>query len=111
MNLMREVKKMSKFDWVPMNNVIVVETEKVEERSKGGIILTDSLKEREQYGKDSGVLIAMGETAFQGMATKPKIGDEVMFDKYDGKARDKGELRILVDEDILAIKSKEEANG
>lgn len=96
------------FDWTPMNNVVVVETEKVEEKSKGGIILTESIKDREQYGKDSGILVAMGESAFEGMKVRPKLGDEVMFDKYDGKTRDKGLFRILVDEDILAIKVKEE---
>lgn len=95
------------FDWTPMNNVIVVKTEKIEEKSKGGILLTERTIDREQYGKDSGILVAIGESAFEGMKVKPKLGDEVMFDKYDGKTRDKGLFRILVDEDILAIKVKE----
>lgn len=99
---------MEKFNWTPMNNCVVVECDKVEEKSAGGIIYTATSKEREQYGKDSGTLIAVGESAFEGLKVKPEVGDKVMYDKYDGKVRDNGEYRILVDEDILAIKKGKE---
>lgn len=107
---------MSEFDWKPTMNVVVVETEKVEEKSKGGIIITATTRDREQYGKDSGILLSYGESAFkydngEEWEEKPEIGDLVMFDKYDGKTRDAGQYRILVDSDILAFKKQEVENA
>lgn len=90
-------------NWIPMNNCVIVKCDKAQETSVGGIIIPATAREREQYGKDGGILIAIGETAFAGLKTKPTIGDRVMFDKYDGSVRDNGEYRIMVDEDILAI--------
>lgn len=107
---MSENKKV--FDWTPTMNVVVVEVEKAEEKTVGGIIVPADSREREQYGKDSGVVVSYGESAFKYdngdyWDNKPDVGDLVMFDKYDGKTRDKGQYRLLVDSDILAIKKME----
>jgi co-chaperonin GroES (HSP10) len=88
----------------------------VSEKSKGGIILPDSIKKR--HAACNGVIVAMGETAgwtetYVNDELKPrqtmKIGDNVIFGRHAGAwldgddEKDDGTLYICQDQDILAI--------
>lgn len=84
-----------------------------EEKSKGGILLPDESKERNQFAQMEGTLIAVSPLAFTyadesewGKAAKPKAGDTVLYAKYAGavvKGRDGVEYRIVNDKDVAAI--------
>jgi chaperonin GroES len=86
---------------------------KVEDKTKGGIILPDETKERDQFAQMQGVLIAVSPLAFTyadsaewGDAEKPKPGDKVLFAKYAGaavKGNDGESYRIINDKDISAV--------
>jgi chaperonin GroES len=86
---------------------------KVDEKTKGGIILPDETKERDQFAQMQGVLVAVSPLAFTyadekewGLGSKPKPGDKVMFAKYAGaavKGRDGADYRIINDKDISAV--------
>lgn len=77
---------------------ILVELPPVEEKSKGGIILTDDTSKREQRASEQGVVIDIGPCAYVGWSgcENPDIpahkqwgidiGDHVEFRKYEGKA-------------------------
>tara|TARA_R110002012_G_scaffold317666_2_gene534538 strand:+ start:1005 stop:1490 length:486 start_codon:yes stop_codon:yes gene_type:complete len=80
------------------------------ERSKGGIILSDQTREREQLATVCGYVVAVGPDAYADQIKFPegpwcKKGDWVIFARYAGSRLkiDGGELRLLNDDEILAI--------
>ncbi|HHY98158.1 MAG TPA: co-chaperone GroES [Firmicutes bacterium] len=90
----------------PLEDRVVVKAKTEEERSKGGIVLPDTAKERPQEGEviavGPGKLLDNGQRA--PMDVKP--GDKIIFAKYGGTEVkiDGEEYIILRQSDILAIK-------
>ncbi|MEW5865839.1 MAG: co-chaperone GroES [Bacillota bacterium] len=90
----------------PLEDRVVVKPNIEEERTKGGIVLPDTAKERPQEGEvvavGPGKLLENGQRA--PMDVKP--GDKVIFAKYGGTEVkiDGEEYVILRQSDILAIK-------
>lgn len=93
----------------PLEYYILVKLDKVEERTKGGIILIEETREREAMAQASGILVAVGPLAFMYDVENdvmPRIGERVAFPKYSGTkapSKDGEEYRILKDGDLLAI--------
>jgi len=90
----------------PLGDRIVVKPLEAENKSKGGIVLPDSAKEKPQEAKV--VAVGKGKTLENGSVAAPevKIGDKVIFGKYSGSefiTKEGEELLILREEDILAI--------
>lgn len=95
---------------IPVGQRVVVKTEVIEEKSDGGIILSDKHRQSEQDKITEGLLVDCGPTAFIDMITDvnqtmPKKGCKVYFVKYAGRAIviDDQEYRIINDEDIFAF--------
>ncbi|HHV62035.1 MAG TPA: co-chaperone GroES [Firmicutes bacterium] len=90
----------------PLEDRVVVKASTQEERTKGGIVLPDTAKERPQEGEviavGPGKLLENGQRA--PMDVKP--GDKVIYAKYGGTEIkiDGEEYLILRQSDILAIK-------
>lgn len=90
----------------PLEDRVVVKPKAEEERSKGGIVLPDTAKERPQEGEvvavGPGKLLDNGQRAPMDV----KAGDVVIFAKYGGTEikLDGEEYIILRQSDILAIK-------
>jgi chaperonin GroES len=91
----------------PLADRVVVKVLVGEEKTKGGILLPDSAKEKPQEGE----IIAVGagkmmETG-QRMTPEVKVGDIVVFAKYGGtEVKFEGEEYLIMREsDILAIKA------
>ena len=90
----------------PLEDRVVVKANTEEERSKGGIVLPDTAKERPQEGEvkavGPGKLLENGQRAPMDV----KVGDRVIFAKYGGTEVkiDGEEYIILRQSDILAIK-------
>ena len=84
---------------------VLIKPQEINEISKGGIILTtDSIKEREQMGNTTGIVIAMGTQCY---ADEPEpwcqLGDKVIFAKYAGLVylgKDGNQYRMINDKDI-----------
>ena len=89
-----------------MEDRVVVKPNTEEERTKGGIVLPDTAKERPQEGEviavGPGKLLENGQRA--PMDVKP--GDKIIFAKYGGtEVKIEGEEYIILRQsDILAIK-------
>lgn len=99
--------------WMPPAFRILVKTSKVEEKTQGGIILTDKLRERQEYSSGEGTVIAIGPTAFDAFEGGAwcKVGDVVKFKSYSGCEfkflDDDGEeslFRFINDDDIIGVK-------
>ena len=89
----------------PLQDRIIVKRVQEEEKTKGGIIIPDTAKEKPVEGK----VIAVGNgKVLEDGKVRPldvKAGDKILFGKYSGsevKIDDK-EYLILREEDVLAI--------
>jgi chaperonin GroES len=90
----------------PLGDRIVVKPLEAEAKTKGGIVLPDTAKEKPQEGKI--VAVGKGRVLENGTVQPPevKVGDKVLYGKYSGNeitTKDGEELLIMREEDILAI--------
>ena len=89
----------------PLGDRILVKRTKEEERTKGGIIIPDTAKEKPQEGKV--VSVGKGKYGDDGklIPIEVKAGDKILFGKYSGSEfKHEGEdLLILREDDILGI--------
>jgi chaperonin GroES len=88
----------------PLHDRVVVQRIQEEERTKGGIIIPDTAKEKPQEGR----VIAVGPGKLEdGKVIKPdvKAGDRILFGKYSGTevVFDGEEHLIMREEDILGV--------
>jgi chaperonin GroES len=89
----------------PLADRVVVKAIEQEEKTKGGIVLPDTAKEKPQEGEviaiGPGKLLDNGERA----PMEVKVGDRVIYAKYGGtEIKVEGEeYLILRESDILAI--------
>jgi co-chaperonin GroES (HSP10) len=101
---------------IPLEYYVLIKLDIVEEKTKGGIILIEEARERQEQAQSTGKIVSIGPLAFLYDVendTIPQIGERVAFPKYGGlvqKGRDKAEYRLLKDGDIAAILT-EETNG
>jgi chaperonin GroES len=95
----------TKFKIRPLGDRVVVEPLEAEAKTKGGIILPDTAKEKPQEGKV--VAVGKGKLNDKGeiIPVEVKVGDKVLYGKYAGTevTIDEKQYIILREEDILAI--------
>ena len=89
----------------PLHDRVVVRRLEGEEKSKGGIIIPDTAKEKPQQGE----IVAVGPGARDENgkinALDVKVGDKVLFGKWSGTEVkiDGDELLIMKESDIMGI--------
>ncbi|MFA4989311.1 MAG: co-chaperone GroES [Candidatus Omnitrophota bacterium] len=93
-------------DIKPLGDRIVVKPLEAEAKTKGGIVLPDTAKEKPQEGKV--IAVGKGKVLENGTTSTPevKVGDKVLYGKYSGNeitTKEGEELLIMREEDILAI--------
>jgi len=92
----------------PLGDRVVVKAIEREERTKSGIVLPDTVKEKPQEGKI--LAVGPGKLSDNGKRIAPdvKVGDTVIYAKYAGAELklDDEELVILRESDILAKRSE-----
>ena len=92
----------------PLGDRIVVKVLSQDEKTKGGILIPDTAKEKPQEGEvlavGSGKVLDNG----QKLPLEVKTGDKVLFSKYgDTEVKiDEEEVLILSERDVLAILEK-----
>ena len=89
----------------PLQDRIIVKRVEEEEKTKGGIIIPDTAKEKPQEGRV--VAVGTGKVLEDGTTRALEVskGDRVLFSKYSGSEIkiDGEEHTILREEDILAV--------
>jgi chaperonin GroES len=82
---------------------------KMNEKTKGGVIINESTLERQQVASQCGNVLAMGSECYKDKERYPtgpwcKIGDWVVFARYAGSRIniEGGEVRLLNEDEILA---------
>jgi chaperonin GroES len=92
----------------PLQDRVIVKRIEEEEKTKGGLIIPDSAKEKPQEGKV--VAVGKGKANEDGKVTPldVKVNDRVLFGKYSGTEinMDGEEHLIMREEDILGVIEK-----
>ncbi len=92
----------------PLGDRLLVKQLEPEEKSKGGIILPDTAKEKPKEGKVEAV--GQGKMLEDGkiQPLSVKAGDHILFSSYAGTEVkvDEEEYLIMKEEDVLAIITK-----
>ena len=92
----------------PLQDRVIVQRIEEEEKTKGGLIIPDTAKEKPQEGKI--VAVGKGKLNEDGKITPldVKVNDRVLFGKYSGTEIniDGEEHLIMREEDILGIIEK-----
>ena len=92
----------------PMGDRLVVKPMQSEEKTKSGIYLPDTAKEKPQEGKV--IAVGPGRMTDEGKRIAPdvEVGDIVLYTKYGGSEIkiDGEEFIIMRESDVLAKKSK-----
>jgi chaperonin GroES len=96
---------MAKTKFRPLHDRVVVRRIEAEEKTKGGIIIPDSAKEKPQEGE----VIAVGpggrDESGKLIAPELKAGDRVLFGKWSGTEvkLDGEDLLIMKESDIMGV--------
>jgi chaperonin GroES len=89
----------------PLGDRVVVKPSEKEERTKSGIVLPDTAKEKPQEGTveavGTGRILDNGNT----LPMELKVGDKVLYAKYAGNEFKVDEIEYLIvsEKDVLAI--------
>ncbi|HMK71259.1 MAG TPA: co-chaperone GroES [Xanthobacteraceae bacterium] len=96
---------MAKLKFRPLHDRVVVKRIEAEEKTKGGIIIPDTAKEKPQEGEI--VAVGPGGRDENGklIAIDLKAGDRVLFGKWSGTEikLDGEELLIMKESDIMGV--------
>jgi chaperonin GroES len=91
----------------PLGDRLVVKADPAEEKTRSGIVLPDTAKEKPAEG--TVIAVGMGRVLDNGtkVPLEVKIGDKVIYSKYGGTEVkiDNEEYIILSEKEILAIRS------
>jgi co-chaperonin GroES (HSP10) len=94
----------------PLEYNVVIRMDPVKERTAGGIILPTAKKDENELAADEGTLVAVSPHAF-GYAEwpadqpPPKVGDRVLFARFDGRLHEKDgvKFRLVKDKSVIAV--------
>lgn len=89
----------------PLADRVIIKPQEAEEKTKGGIILPDTAKEKPVIGEV--VAVGPGKVSDDGKKITPevKVGDKVLYGKYSGTevTVEGQEYLIMREADIFAI--------
>jgi chaperonin GroES len=97
----------------PLHDRVVVRRVDSEERTKGGIIIPDTAKEKPQEGEIVGVGPGARDENGQIQPLDVKVGNRVLFGKWSGTEVkiDGEELLIMKESDIMGIIEQQQTSG
>lgn len=90
---------------------VLIRPDPVEERTKGGLILSDETKDRQKHAATKGTIIALSPMAFDADVwpadqPRPEPGQRVLVAKHSGtfcEGMDAIEYRLVKDKDVVAM--------
>ncbi|MEQ9469175.1 MAG: co-chaperone GroES [Roseitalea porphyridii] len=96
---------MAKTKFRPLHDRVVVRRVESEEKTKGGIIIPDTAKEKPQEGEIIAVGSGNRDESGKLVALDVKAGDRVLFGKWSGTEikLDGEDLLIMKESDIMGV--------
>src|SRR3954452_5975224 len=103
--MQRPHKRKTSMKFRPLHDRVVVQRVDAEEKTKGGIIIPDTVKEKPQEGKVVAVGPGARDEAGKVQPLEVKAGDRILFGKWSGTEikLDGEELLIMKESDIMGI--------
>lgn len=103
----------------PCGDRILVKPDVIETKTKGGIVITDQIRDHHMDAQTSGTIVAIGPDAWKHYTERTKdgitvrgfsqpfaeVGDKVMFAKFGGQkvwGKDGEQYRVINDVDVTA---------
>ena len=92
----------------PLHDRVVVKRVESDEKTKGGLIIPDSAKEKPQQGKVVAVGAGKPDKDGKKVALDVQAGDTILFGKYSGQEIkiDGNEYLIMREDEVLAVLEK-----
>ena len=92
-------------NFTPLHDRVLVRRIESEEKTKGGLIIPDSAKEKPQEGEIVAVGAGARDEAGNRVSMDVKAGDRILFGKWSGTEikLDDEELLIMKESDILGV--------
>jgi len=89
----------------PLGNRVLVKRLEAEEKVKGGIILPDTAKKKQETAQVVAIGTGKKDKKGESIPFPVKIGDKILMDKYSGQevTIEDEEFMILRSDDIIAI--------
>jgi len=89
----------------PLHDRVVIRRIKAEDKTKGGILIPDTVKEKPQEGEVIAVGPGARDESGKLIALEVKAGDRVLFGKWSGSEVkiDDDDLLIMKESDILGV--------
>lgn len=93
----------------PVEYYVVIAPERIEERTAGGIILTQAKREVDEIATQKGRIVAVSPLAWtfaDGAEHAARVGDVVLFGRYAGtliEGDDGEKYRLCRDKDVVAV--------
>ncbi len=96
---------MTSINFRPLHDRVVVRRVESEEKTRGGIIIPDTAKEKPQEGEIVAVGSGARDESGKVVALDVKVGDRVLFGKWSGTEVKLGgeDLLIMKEADIMGI--------
>ena len=96
---------MASTNFRPLHDRVVVRRVESEEKTKGGIIIPDTAKEKPQEGEIVAVGSGARDESGKVVALDVKVGDRILFGKWSGTEvkLDGEDLLIMKEADIMGI--------
>ncbi len=96
---------MAKTTFRPLHDRVVVRRVESEEKTKGGIIIPDTAKEKPQEGEIIAIGSGIRDEAGKLVPLDVKAGDRVLFGKWSGTEikLDGEDLLIMKESDIMGV--------
>jgi chaperonin GroES len=96
---------MASTNFRPLHDRVVVRRVESEEKTKGGIIIPDTAKEKPQEGEIVAIGSGARDESGKVVALDVKVGDRVLFGKWSGTEvkLDGEDLLIMKEADIMGI--------
>jgi len=96
---------MANTNFRPLHDRVVVRRVESESKTKGGIIIPDTAKEKPQEGEIVAVGSGVRDDKGQVIALDVKVGDRILFGKWSGTEvkLDGEDLLIMKEADIMGI--------
>ena len=103
---------MAKTKFRPLHDRVVVRRIEAEEKTKGGIIIPDTAKEKPQEGEVVAVGPGGRDEAGKLIPIDLKVGERVLFGKWSGTEVkiDGEELLIMKESDVMGVIEEPKAN-
>jgi chaperonin GroES len=100
-----EANVMAKSRFRPLHDRVVVKRIDAEEKTKGGIIIPDTAKEKPSQGEITAVGPGGRDESGKLIPIDVKVGDRVLFGKWSGSEvkLDGEELLIMKESDIMGV--------